>query len=267
MTAYLKAHYPVEFMAALLSSDIPGPQLQEEGLAGRAHRRLPADGHRGAAAGRQPLGRRVHRGRGQDLLRPLGHQGLRRRRPPRPSSPAAHAGGPYRSLFDFCQRLDPGTVNRAAIESLVKAGAFDSLGGRRAQWFAAIDRALQAGAAAAADRRSGQKGLFDDDEEETADGRHGRPARPARVGPARPAGQGEGSAGLLPLQPSAGRARKQLLAAYCSHTTVGGGRPEAPHRSDARRHDRRRSSSPTRRTPSPAAPAATPCSTWRTPTA
>ena len=46
MTAYLKAHYPVEFMAALLSGDIDGPQLQEEGLAGRASGRLPADGHR-----------------------------------------------------------------------------------------------------------------------------------------------------------------------------------------------------------------------------
>ena len=57
-----------------------GPQLQEEGLAGRAPGGLPADEHRGAAARREPLGRRVHRGRGQDLLRPVGHQGLRRRR-------------------------------------------------------------------------------------------------------------------------------------------------------------------------------------------
>ncbi len=48
MTAYLKAHYPVEFMAALLSGDIAGPQFQEEGLAGRASGRLPADGHRRA---------------------------------------------------------------------------------------------------------------------------------------------------------------------------------------------------------------------------
>ncbi|MCA9258303.1 MAG: hypothetical protein KDA61_03835, partial [Planctomycetales bacterium] len=46
-----------------------------------------------------------------------------------------------------------------------KAGAFDSLGGHRAQYAAALDRALQAGAAAAADRKSGQKGLFDEIEE------------------------------------------------------------------------------------------------------
>ena len=41
-TAYLKAHYPVEFMAALLSGDIPGPQFQEQGPAGRAPGRLPS---------------------------------------------------------------------------------------------------------------------------------------------------------------------------------------------------------------------------------
>ena len=79
MTAYLKAHYPVEFMAALLSSDIPGPQLQTQGFAGRTSGRLPADERHRAAAGREPLGGRVHRVGRQDLLRPVGHQGLRRR--------------------------------------------------------------------------------------------------------------------------------------------------------------------------------------------
>ncbi|MFH1265365.1 MAG: OB-fold nucleic acid binding domain-containing protein, partial [Planctomycetota bacterium] len=78
---------------------------------------------------------------------------------------ARRAGGPFRSLFDFCERVDPGTVNRSAIETLIKAGAFDSLGARRAQLFGAIDRALQSGASKAADRRSGQRGLFDDQEE------------------------------------------------------------------------------------------------------
>ena len=79
MTAYLKAHYPVEFMAALLVERHPWPKLQAQGLAGRAPGRLPTDEHYGASAGREPLGGRVHRGRGQDLLRAFGHQGLRRR--------------------------------------------------------------------------------------------------------------------------------------------------------------------------------------------
>jgi len=72
------------------------------------------------------------------------------------------ARGPFRDLFDFCERLDPAVVNRTAIESLIKAGAFDGTGARRAQNFGAVERALQSGAAALADRRSGQRGLFED---------------------------------------------------------------------------------------------------------
>ena len=71
---------------------------------------------------------------------------------------ARKAGGPFCSLFEFCERVDPQSCNRATIEALVKAGAFDSLGAKRAQLMAAIDRAMQSGAAAAADRRSGQRG-------------------------------------------------------------------------------------------------------------
>jgi DNA polymerase-3 subunit alpha len=52
------------------------------------------------------------------------------------------------------------------VDNLVKAGAFDTLGGRRSQWSQVIDRAFQAGAAAAVDRRRGQRGLFDDHDEE-----------------------------------------------------------------------------------------------------
>ena len=80
MTAYLKAHYPVEFMAALLSGDIPGRNFKKQGFAGRASGRLPADGHRGRAAGREPLGRRFHRRRRQDSVRPVRDQRLRQRR-------------------------------------------------------------------------------------------------------------------------------------------------------------------------------------------
>ena len=70
---------------------------------------------------------------------------------------ARNSGGPFKDLFDFCERVDPTACNRATIETLIKAGAFDSLGARRAQLMAVIDRAMQCGAAAIADRRSGQK--------------------------------------------------------------------------------------------------------------
>ncbi len=132
---------------------------------------------------------------------------------------ARKSGGAYRSIFDFCQRLDPGQVNRTAIESLVKAGAFDSLGGSRSRWFAAIDRALQAGASAAADRRSGQKGLFDDDEDEaveTVD--KDLPEVPEWEQKDRLAKEKEVLGFYLSSHPLAEHAKK--LQAYCSHTTV-----------------------------------------------
>src|SRR5262249_49940913 len=79
---------------------------------------------------------------------------------------ARNASGPFRSLFDFCQRCDPSVVNRTAVESLIKAGAFDLLPGhgKRASLWESLDRALQAGAAKLADLKAGQKGLFDEDD-------------------------------------------------------------------------------------------------------
>ena len=47
---------------------------------------------------------------------------------PAESMAARQKDGPFRSLFDFCDRVDPAVANRTAIESLIKAGAFDSLG-------------------------------------------------------------------------------------------------------------------------------------------
>ncbi len=81
---------------------------------------------------------------------------------------ARKQGGPFANLFDFCERVDPQACGRSTIETLVKAGAFDSLGARRSQLVAAIDRAMQCGAAILADRRSGQRGLFDGDGEDSS---------------------------------------------------------------------------------------------------
>jgi DNA polymerase-3 subunit alpha len=68
--------------------------------------------------------------------------------------------GPFASLFEFCERVDLGAVNRRMIESLIKAGAMDSLEGTRAQLTAVIDSAMETGARAWKDRESGQSGLF-----------------------------------------------------------------------------------------------------------
>lgn len=164
MTAYLKAHYSVEFMAALLSGDIQGRNFKKkDSLVEHLEdcRRMqievvPPDVNRShgdftVADGKIMFGLSAIKGCGgqaADVIRA-----------------ERDANGPFRDLFDFCERCDPSGVNRTAIESLIKAGAFDSCGGRRSQWMAVLDKALQSGASALADRKSGQRGLFDDGDE------------------------------------------------------------------------------------------------------
>jgi DNA polymerase-3 subunit alpha len=72
----------------------------------------------------------------------------------------ARAQRPFESVFDFAARVDARRVNRRVVESLVKCGAFDSLHAERAGVWAALDRALDAGAAAQRDREIGQESLF-----------------------------------------------------------------------------------------------------------
>jgi DNA polymerase-3 subunit alpha len=169
MTAYLKAHYPVEFMAALLTSDITGRNFKTkdslvEHLEDSQRMNceiVPPDVNLGDAEftvkeGKICFGLSAIKGCGGAAANAIAAE--------------RKARGPFKSLFDFCERVDPSAVNRGAIESLVKAGAFDKLGGRRAQLFAAIDRAMQGGAARLADRRHGQKALFGDDEDDTPQG-------------------------------------------------------------------------------------------------
>ena len=74
--------------------------------------------------------------------------------------------GPFKDLFDFCERIESSQCNRSSIESLIKAGAMDCFGGHRAQLTACIDRAMQSGASILADKKSGQKSLFGGDDTE-----------------------------------------------------------------------------------------------------
>jgi len=169
MTAYLKAHYPVEFMAALLSCDISGRNFKsKDSLVEHIEdcQRMEIE----VVAPDVNLSAPDFTVKGEQI--PFGLSAIKSC-----GIAAAEAivaartkAGPFTSLFDFCERVDAQQCNRSTIETLIKAGAFDSLGGHRAQFMAVLDRALQSGAAAANDRKSGQKGLFeafDDDESET----------------------------------------------------------------------------------------------------
>ncbi len=171
MTAYLKAHYSVEFMAALLSCDISGRNFKNkdslvehiEDCKRMELEVVPPDVN-ASDSDFKVADNRIHFG--LSAIKSCGIGAAEAIKGEREKN------GPFTSLFDFCDRIDSQSCNRSSIEALIKAGAFDSTGGHRAQQMAVLDRALQSGVAAAADRRSGQKGLFeafDDDEEDETD--------------------------------------------------------------------------------------------------
>jgi DNA polymerase-3 subunit alpha len=127
--------------------------------------------------------------------------------------------GPFTSLFDFCERVDPAHVNRAAIETLIKAGAFDSLHPRRAQLMSVVERALQSGASKLADRRSGQKGLFDGiDESKASSAPVKLPEVPEWPEREKLANEKEVLGFYLTSHPLA--EHENTLRTFCSHTTV-----------------------------------------------
>jgi DNA polymerase-3 subunit alpha len=70
--------------------------------------------------------------------------------------------GKFRSIYQFCELVDLGSINRRMIESLIRAGAMDSLEGTRAQLFVSVEGAMEAGQRAQRARLSGQEGLFGD---------------------------------------------------------------------------------------------------------
>ncbi|MGB2753781.1 MAG: DNA polymerase III subunit alpha [Phycisphaerae bacterium] len=153
-TAYLKAHYPVEFMAALLTYEMADTDKVAEYFA--ECRRMgievaPPDINE-SGADFTVVGDRVRFGLA--AVKGIGHRAVEA------IEAARRAVGRFRSLFHFAEHVDPSAVNRAVADSLIKCGAFDSTGARRSQLAAVMDRALAAGAAAQEDRRRGQMNFF-----------------------------------------------------------------------------------------------------------
>jgi len=154
ITAYLKTHYPTEFMSALLTSQTGNAanvvkytnECREMGI------RVLAPDVNSPSFNFTPDGDAIRFGLG--AIKNVGGNAVE-------SIVKARAeGGPFGSLYDFCERVDLSAVNRRMIESLIKAGAMGTLGGTRAQQFAVIDSAMETGARVWRDRLSGQSGLF-----------------------------------------------------------------------------------------------------------
>ncbi len=154
-TAYLKAHYPQEYMAAVLSSHSGKTENIVKYVA--AAKRggipvLPPDvNSSGSDFTAVPEGIRF----GLAGVRNVGEGVV--------SAIVAerHAAGPFTSLQDFCLRVDPKVLNKRTLESLIKAGAFDSTGYTRKHLMRMMDDAVDLAAKRAKDRDLGQVSLFD----------------------------------------------------------------------------------------------------------
>jgi DNA polymerase-3 subunit alpha len=219
MTAYLKAHYSLEFMAALLSGDIDARNFKKkdslvehlEDCRRMGVEVMPPDVNLSQADFS------VHDGKIVFALAAIkgcggsAGQAIAENR---------KADGPFSGLFDFCERCDPSVVNRTALESLIKAGAFDKLHPNRAALWESLDRALQAGAAKLADLKAGQRGLFDDDSAAESNTTASQSLVQTSPWPEKQqlAGEKEVLGFYLTSHPLA--EHSELLSTHCSHTTA-----------------------------------------------
>ena len=160
-TAFLKSYYPREFMAALLTYEMGDTNKVVEYIS--ECKRLGIDvrppdintsdadftivrNTDDEAEGFIRFGLAAIKGVGQKAVKNI--------------VGARDEGGPFESIFDFCERVDSTAVNRGVIEALIKAGAFDSTGTVRKALMNVVDSALHVGGEAQRDRLAGQMNMF-----------------------------------------------------------------------------------------------------------
>jgi DNA polymerase III subunit alpha len=152
-TAYMKTHYPVEFMAALLTSETGNAEKAVKYIneaRGMSISILPPDVNESDLYF-TPVGESIRFGLA--AIKNVGENTAKAIRDSRLSS------GKFKALYDFCERIEPRFLNKRVFESLIKSGAMDSLGPREAM-AASVDDALAALQRATRLRDSGQHGLF-----------------------------------------------------------------------------------------------------------
>lgn len=152
-TAYLKTHYPVEFMAALLTSETGNAEKVVKYIneaRGMGITVLPPDIHESDLYF-TPVGEAIRFGLA--AIKNVGENTAKG------IFEARGRIGNFTSLYKFCEELDPRLVNRRVLESLIKSGAMDPLGDRARQ-MAAVDRALERAQRTARTRAAGQHAMF-----------------------------------------------------------------------------------------------------------
>ncbi len=152
-TAYLKAHYPVEFMAALLTEDMENTdkviknisEVRSMGIEIHPPDINASDRSFTVSAESMRFGLGAVKGVGSAAL---------------DSIREVRCDKPFSSLQDFCERVDLRKVNKKVVEALIKCGAFDTLGGKRAQFMAGFEEAMEVGQRLQREQQSGQDSLF-----------------------------------------------------------------------------------------------------------
>ena len=163
-TAYMKTHWPVEFMAALLTYEMDNtdkivdyiaecslmgievlaPDINESGVDFTPLYEQAEDGQK--AKGVIRFGLAAVKGVGEKAVEQI--------------IAAREKVGRFQSLFHFCENVDLRAANKQVLEALIKAGAFDRLGGNRAQMVAGLERAMEFGASLQAAKQKGQMSFF-----------------------------------------------------------------------------------------------------------
>jgi len=162
-TAYLKAHYPVEFMAALLSCEMESTERMSEHVDDARRMKiemLGPDINRsevdfGFIDGRITFGMAALKGVGENVIHAIVEE--------------RNKNGPYKDIFNLTERVDPKVLTKGTLETLIKAGTLDSLPGNRAQQTAVVERAVQSALSRQKDKARGQKSLFGGDDDEVDD--------------------------------------------------------------------------------------------------
>jgi DNA polymerase III subunit alpha len=158
-TAYLKAHYPRQYMAALLTSEVQNTdkviryinESRDMGIS------ILSPDVNDSYRDFRVVGEAIRFGLA--AVKNVGDNAIEA------IILAREAGGPFSSLYDFCQRVNLKVMNRRVIESLIKCGALDTTGETRAQMIACLDEYLEAGQRRQRDREDGQISMFDDGED------------------------------------------------------------------------------------------------------
>ncbi len=156
-TAYLKTHYPVEFMAALLTSEISKPEnvvkyiqeCREIGIPVEPPDVLFSDADFTPHEKAIRFGLTAIKNVGRNAIDSILHA----------REELKKEGKSFASFWEFCEKIDLRLMNKRVIESLIKAGALDSFG-TRGQLMAAVDRAIERAQKTQRDAAAGQAGLF-----------------------------------------------------------------------------------------------------------